>query len=66
MAVVALLTAFALTANAQQEITTMEITLKDAIKLALNDNPTIKVAEKEINLKEIAKTESWQIGRAHV
>ena len=60
MAVVALLTAFTLTANAQQEITTMEITLKDAIELALNDNPTIKVAEKEINLKEVAKTESWQ------
>ena len=48
MAVVALLTAFSLTAKAQQEIPTMEITLDKAIELALSENPTMKVAEKDI------------------
>ena len=60
MAVVALLTAFSLTAKAQQEIPTMEITLDKAIELALSENPTMKVAEKDIELKEVSKTEAWQ------
>ena len=60
MTVAALLTAFTLTANAQQNIPTMEITLEKAIELALSDNPTMKVAEKDIELKEVAKTEAWQ------
>ena len=60
MTVAALLTAFALTANAQQEIPTKEITLDKAIELALRDNPTMKVAEKDIELKQVSKTEAWQ------
>lgn len=60
MTVAALLTAFTLTANAQQNIPTMEITLEKAIELALSDNPTMKVAEQDIQLKEISKTEAWQ------
>lgn len=60
MTVAALLTAFTLTANAQQDIPTMEITLEKAIELALSDNPTMKVAEQDIQLKEISKTEAWQ------
>ena len=60
MTVVALLTAFTLTANAQESTPTMHITLEKAIELALSDNPTMKIADKEIELKEIAKTEAWQ------
>lgn len=60
MTIAALLTAFALTANAQENIPTMQITLDKAIELALSDNPTMKVAEKEIELKEVSKSEAWQ------
>ena len=60
MTVVALLTGFTLSANAQESIPTMQITLDKAIELALSDNPTMKVAEKDIELKEVAKAEAWQ------
>ena len=58
--VMALLALFALNANAQEAIPTMHLTLDKAIELALSENPTIKVAEKEIELKEVSKTEAWQ------
>lgn len=48
--------------NAQVEdapLTTMDVTLQKAIEIALAENPTIKVAEKEIKLKEVAKSEAW-------
>ena len=54
-----LLTATLLTAKAQ-ETPTMSITLDRAIELALSDNPTIKIADKEIELKEVSKKEAWQ------
>ena len=38
----------------------MQITLDKAIELALSDNPTMRVAEKDIELKQVAKTEAWQ------
>ena len=60
MTIVAFLTAFSLTANAQESTPTMHITLDKAIELALSDNPTMKVAEQDIQLKEISKTEAWQ------
>ncbi|MBR4966849.1 MAG: TolC family protein [Bacteroidaceae bacterium] len=60
MTVVALLTTFTFTAKAQENTPTMHITLDKAIELALSDNPTMKVAEKEIELKEVAKSEAWQ------
>lgn len=60
MTTAALLTAFISTANAQEETPTMQITLDKAIELALSDNPTMKVAEKEIELKEVSKSETWQ------
>ncbi len=60
MTVVALLTFFKLTAIAQENTPTMQITLDKAIELALSDNPTMRVAEKDIELKQIAKTEAWQ------
>ncbi len=54
-----MLAAITLTANAQ-EATTMHITLDKAIEIALSENPTIKIADKEIELKEISKSEAWQ------
>ena len=45
---------------AQEGNPTMHLTLDKAIELALSENPTIKIAEKEIELKEISKTEAWQ------
>ena len=58
--VVAILAATVLTANAQDTTPTMHITLDKAIELALSENPTIKIAEKEIELKEVSKSEAWQ------
>ncbi len=58
--VMALLTLFVFTANAQEAAPTMHLTLDKAIELALSENPTMKVAEKEIELKEVSKTEAWQ------
>lgn len=58
--VMAVLALFAVTANAQEEAPTMHLTLDKAIELALSENPTIKVAEKEIELKEVSKAEAWQ------
>ena len=60
MTIVAFLTALTLTTNAQESTPTMHITLDKAIELALSDNPTMKVAEQDIQLKEISKTEAWQ------
>ena len=57
--VVAMLAAMTLTVNAQ-ETTTMHITLDKAIEIALSENPTIKIADKEIELKEVSKSEAWQ------
>ena len=56
----AMLTALALVANAQESKPVMKLTLDKAIELALSENPTMKVAEKEIELKEVSKTEAWQ------
>ena len=39
---------------------TLRITLDDAIRVALSDNPTIKVAEQQIEVKKISKDEAWQ------
>ena len=55
----AMLTALALVANAQESKPVMKLTLDKAIELALSENPTMKVAEKEIELKEVSKTEAW-------
>ena len=60
MTVVAVLSTFIPTIKAQETAPAMHITLDKAIELALSENPTIKVAEKEIELKEVSKTEAWQ------
>jgi outer membrane protein TolC len=38
----------------------LKITLDDALKIALSENPTIKVAEQQIEVKRISKDEAWQ------
>ena len=38
----------------------LKITLDDALNIALSDNPTIKVAEQQIEVKKISKDEAWQ------
>ena len=57
--VVALL-AMLMPARAQEATPTMHLTLDKAIELAMSENPTIKVAEKEIELKKVSKNEAWQ------
>lgn len=47
-----------LTSSAQEA--TIELTLQKAIEIAVAENPTIRVADKEIRLKEIADKEAWQ------
>ena len=39
---------------------TLELTLDKAIEIALSENPTIKVADKDVELKNIADKEAWQ------
>lgn len=41
-------------------IDTLTIDLDKALEIALNDNPTIKVAEEEIALKQVGHKETWQ------
>lgn len=59
-----MLMACALSVQAQEEnggtVGTMNLTLAKAIEIALAENPTIHVADKEIELKKIADTEAWQ------
>lgn len=62
-----LLTAMALCAfgfaKAQTEQTTqntLTLTLDKALEIALDENPTIKVAAEEIALKKVASKEAWQ------
>lgn len=47
---------FVIAISAQQ----IDITLQKAIDIALAENPTIRVADKDIELKRIADTEAWQ------
>lgn len=39
---------------------TLDLNLQKAIEIALAENPTIKIADKDIRLKEIADKEAWQ------
>ena len=39
---------------------TLNLTLDKALEIALADNPTIKVADQEIQLKKVANREAWQ------
>lgn len=39
---------------------TLGINLQKAIEIAIAENPTIRVADKDIELKKIADKEAWQ------
>lgn len=43
-----------------QSVGQMDLTLQKAIEIALAENPTIRVADKDIELKKIADKEAWQ------
>ncbi|WP_455584796.1 TolC family protein [Bacteroides sp.] len=47
-------------AHAQEVKDTLTLTLDKALEIALSENPTIKVANEEISLKEVANKETWQ------
>jgi len=47
-------------ANAQNDETVLKLTLDQALDIALSENPTIKVAEQQIELKKLSKDEAWQ------
>lgn len=51
-----------LAGNGNNQITEacLDLTLDKAIKIALEENPTIRVADKDIELKKVADTEAWQ------
>ena len=53
---------FSVTVNAQENGTdaVLKLTLDDALKIAVSENPTIKVAEQQIEVKKISKDEAWQ------
>ena len=59
-----LMTASVLTASAQRNYTSndgmLHVDLMKAIDIALDENPTIRVAEKEVELKVLADEEAWQ------
>ena len=38
----------------------LKLTLDKAIEIALSENPTVKVADKNIELKKVADQEAWQ------
>lgn len=46
-------------ANGNEKVT-LDLTLEKAIEIAISENPTIKVADKEIELKNVADKEAWQ------
>ena len=50
----------AVTVKAQDSGTVLKLTLDDALKIAVSENPTIKVAEQQIEVKKISKDEAWQ------
>ena len=46
-------------ARAQEAAPEMHLTLDKAIELALSENPTMKVADQEIELKKVSNDEAW-------
>ncbi len=57
---VALITGVAVHAQDTGTGAVLKLTLDDALSIALSDNPTIKVAEQQIEVKKISKDEAWQ------
>lgn len=46
-------------ASASTSAMSLDLTLDKAIEIALADNPTIKVADKDVEIKKIADKEAW-------
>lgn len=46
--------------KAQDVVTVLDLTLEDAIRIAVSTNPTIVVADQQIQLKKISSDEAWQ------
>jgi len=57
---VALITGVAVHAQDTGTGAVLKLTLDDALSIALSDNPTIKVAEQQIEIKKVSKDEAWQ------
>ena len=51
---------FAKAQDTQTEKNTLTLTLDKALEIALDENPTMKVAAEEIALKRVASKEAWQ------
>lgn len=49
-----------LTAPTVSMAQSMDVNLQKAIEVALAENPTIKIADKDVQLKEVADSEAWQ------
>ena len=47
-------------ATGQDSGQVLKLTLEDAVRIAISENPTIKVSEQQIELKKISKDEAWQ------
>lgn len=43
-----------------KELNNLELTLNQAIEIALSENPTVQIAEQQIELKKISDSEVWQ------
>lgn len=50
----------AVASAAQEGAKTLTLTLEQALEIALTDNPTIHVAEQDIELKKVSRKEAWQ------
>ncbi|MDR0866050.1 MAG: TolC family protein [Candidatus Symbiothrix sp.] len=46
--------------NAQNKLTPLEVTLEEAIEIALSESPTIRIADQEIARVDYSKKSAWQ------
>ncbi len=51
---------FGLVGHGQQRGSVLQLTLRDAIVIALSENPTIKMADQDVELKKVSRKEAWQ------
>ncbi len=51
---------FSVLSVAGQEVTSLKLTLQEACRIALNENPTMVIADQEIQLKKVSDQEAWQ------
>lgn len=51
---------FGLVGHGQQRGSVLQLTLRDAIGIALSENPTVKMADQDVELKKVSRKEAWQ------